>query len=199
MRRVLLFATLVSVAGCNRGPTEAERTALALVEASRSPSGIGPELVNADLVEKVRRIQLVRRTTLDTYDRAKLLEVLAGEAGPDRQYAPADRPQKQRERASRGLAATAKGVCKATQDGQVAADRVHTLTDPMKYVPSEVVAAQQDLESALHDAEAVRLDCAPGRVAVLLVKGSDGKLRVVDLWEPGAASFEVNPNDPTLK
>ncbi len=195
---LVAFAT-ASIAGCRHDPGESERVALALVEAARSPAGIGADLVDADVAEKVRRIQLVRRATLDTYDRGKLLEVLSGEAGPDRQYPPAERPTKQRERASRGLAATAKGACKATRDPRLASDRVQLLVEPLKHVPSEVTAAQQDLAAALHDTEGVRLDCAPGHVAVLLAKGGDGKLRAVDLWELGATSFEVNPNDPTMK
>lgn len=199
MNRYLILAGLIAVAGCKKDTTESERVALAIVAAARTSTGIGPELVDSALTEKVRCMQLVRRTTLDTFNRDKLLAVLNGEGGPDRQYAPADRPQRQRERAARGLAATTRGDCKATPAPQLAADRVKALTDPIEGAPSEVLAAQQELQAALQEAEAVRLDCQPGHVGVLLVKAPDGKRRVIDLWELGASSFEVNPNDPTMK
>ena len=199
-QRMIWIAGLAALAGCHGNDrADSERTALALVAASRSPAGIGPELVDTDLAEQARRLQLVRRATLDTLKREKLLAVLAGAGGPDQQYPPSEWPQKQRERATRGLAATAQGECKATFAPQLAADRVKALTEPMQGVPPEVRAAQQELQSELRDAEAVRLDCQPGHVGVLLVKSAFGGRRAIDLWEFGATSFEVNPNDPAMK
>jgi hypothetical protein len=199
---LLLFAAATLAAGC-RHRQEAERFALDLLAAARSDGGIGPDLVDAQLVEKVRRLALVRRTMLDTHDRDQLLGVLSGEAGPDRQYPAAARAAKQRERATRGLAAVARGACRATVDESRAEMRVKFLVEPFTGAPDEVAVAQAELERGLRSAELVRLDCVDGkdqaRVGVLAVRGDDGKLRAVDIYPIGTGSFEVSPNDPRMR
>ena len=210
MRRALapLIALAVSgaalAAGCRRGGEarggeELERAALELVAASRTDGGVGPEVVDGELVELIRRIQLVRRATLDTNDRDRLLEVLSGESGPDRQYPAAERPRMQRERATRGLREHARGDCKATRDGALTDERMRYLTEPPDGVPPEVAAAQRELATRLQGAAVVRLACAPGSLGVLVVRGADGKARAADVFPLQRSAIGIDPDDPQMK
>jgi hypothetical protein len=197
-----LVICLLLLAGCKRSPDEAERLALGVVEAARSDGGIGPELVDADLIERIRRVQLVRRATLDTTEREALLRVLSGESGPDRRYPPSERPRMQRERATRGVRAHARGACTAKRDDTLTAERMRYLTEPPDGVPVEVAAAQRELIPALRGGVVVRLTCSgegSTSLGVLVVKGNDGKLRVVDLYPLVRNTVEINPDDPAMK
>lgn len=198
--KILIVFLVAAVGGCHtRKPDDEEAFALGLLAAARATDGIRADQVDAELVERVRRSQLTRRMTLDTHDRAKLLEALAGESGPDKQYPVAERPKKQRERASRGLAANAQGQCRAAVDENETATRVKFLTEAIPDVPREGLDARAALASALEGAEVIRLTCAAGPLGILVVRGSDGKLRAVDLYEIGRGSIEWNPNDPGMK
>jgi hypothetical protein len=193
----------LAAAGCPRKaghPGEELEVAQALLAQARAPDGIGTDLVDAEVVERVRRIQLVRRTTLDTREADVLLAALAGEAGPDRQYPEAVRAAKQRERATRGLRAQAHGECKASLDEPGTRGRLKYLLDPINGVPDEVKRAQEQLGSELHEATGARLDCAEGgHIGLLMRRGDDGKLRVVDIWEIGGQPIQFDPNIPGMK
>jgi hypothetical protein len=200
VRSASLLLALACAFGCSSNKSSDQaKFALDLVAASRTAEGIRADQVDADLVEKVRRSQLVRRMRLDTADPTKLLEALSGETGPDRQYPPAERPLRQRERATRGLKANAQGDCQATMDTAEAAVRIKFLTEPLDNVPQQVLDARAELAAALQSAEVIRLTCAASRLGVLAVRGADGKLRAVDLYEIGRGSIEINPNDPSMK
>jgi hypothetical protein len=175
-----------------------ERFALAAVAAARSPEGLGAELVDEDLVERARRLQLVLRSTWDTHDRARLLGAFSGEAlGPDRQYPPAERPLRQRERASRGLRDALDGKCRARRWEDARAARVAWLTTPPggDWWPSEIATAQAELAGLLATAEAARVECDHGDV-VLLVARRDGRRRLVDVFPTERSKLQLNPNDP---
>lgn len=195
---------LLAVApGCRKKAApldDTSRFALSVVEAARSPAGLGADLIDADLVEQSRRMQLVRRTTLDTWEADKLRAVLGGEGGPDRQYPVAERPQKQRERATRGLRATLDGACRASSWPAARDGRVRFLTLPWgPTLPDEVKAAQADLARRLAGAEAARVTCKTGDVVFLIVPGSDGKRRLVDIFPTATPNLVVSPNEPTMK
>ena len=194
---VALGLALVLAAGCRRG-SPVERRALALVEAARSPAGIPATLVDEDLVERIRRVQLERRYAMDTHDRAKLLAVLAGEAGPDEKYPIAERAQKQRERAGRGLVAALHGACTTRVDPEGLAARVGFLTAAIDGAPPEAAAAQSSLARDLAGATLVRVGCDQGLVGVLFVERGDD-WRAIDLFPIGANPFELDPRSPSMK
>lgn len=189
----------LAVAGCMRSSNEIETFAQTVVEAARSDAGIGPMLVDDTLVERVRRVQLARRTLLDTAKLEPILQALSGETGPDRQYPPAERSARQRQRASRGLRANAVGGCRIRADSRVAHERLRFLTEPPQGAPPPLRAEQEALARDLRDAEAVRLDCRSGPIGLLAQRDADRTLRAVDIFSIGASSFEVNPNDPQMK
>lgn len=208
VRRLLTLLTIILIplasVACKRQGDPLARFALSVVDAARSPSGIGPELVDADLVERIRRILLVKRTTLDTWNEKALLDALAGDAGPDRQYPVAERPQKQRERASHALASTLVGDCHAERYDAAARGRVNYLLDSMQgRLPDAVKQAQGELERRLVGAEAVRVTCERGEMVLLVAPGDDGRRKLVDVFTVrpvGAnAAIEMNPSDPSLK
>lgn len=190
-------------AGCKRMPAgrpgEELELAEALLKQARAPEGIGPELVDSEVVERVRRIQLVRRTTLDTMQKDSLLAALAGQTGPDRQYPEAVRAAKQRERATRGLLAHAVGQCHARLDEAGTRERLKYLLDPVEGAPDQVRVAQEELGSSLHEATGARLECEHGQVGLLMRRGDDGKLKVVDLWQIGTPPIGLSPDDPSMK
>jgi hypothetical protein len=175
------------------------RAALEVVVAARSPAGLGAELVDADVVEQVRRIQLVQRTTMDTRQAPALLRALDGDAGPDRQYPPSDRPQKQRERATRGLRDGLSGPCRAARWDTGRDRRVRHLVEPLENVPAAVTEAQSRLARALDGAELARVTCEKSGDVGMLFVPRDGRLRLVDVWALGHSTVEVNPNEPTMK
>jgi hypothetical protein len=205
MRRATgaIVVLALAAAGCPRKaghPGEELEVADALLAQARSPAGIGTDLVDAEVVERVRRIQLVRRTALDTREADTLLAALSGEAGPDKQYPEAVRAAKQRERATRGLRAQAQGDCKASLDEAGTRGRLRYLLDPIKGTPDEIQRAQEQLGSSLHEATGARLDCSQGgKVGLLMRRGDDGKLRVVDIWEIGGQPIQFDPNIPGMK
>ncbi len=186
-------------AGCKNRDKDVEQFALDVVAAARAEPGLGPELVDEELVEQVRRVQLVRRTMLDTFDRAKLAEVLAGEAGPDRQYPPAERPRKQRERATRGLRAVLQGPCRATHDEAGAQIHVQRMVKPVPGQPDEVTRAMADLDRALAPVDGAVVQCESGKVGVVAHRGADGRLKLVDVFDLERSPIEINPNDPSMK
>jgi hypothetical protein len=169
-----------------------------VVDAARSEAGLGPAQVDADLVEQARRLQLVKRTLLDTRDPQRLLEVFSGDAGPDRQYSPSERPRRQLERATRGLRAVLGGRCKAKRWDQARAGRVAFLTAPVEGGPDAVNAGAAALRARLAGAEAALVTCDKGMVAMLVVPGPDGR-KLVDLFPPDRGALEVNPNERTMK
>lgn len=212
MRRLasILFALalLLPAAGCKRKKSatpppprdELSRFALRVVDAARAPAGLGPDLVDDDLVERVRRMQLVKRTLMDTWDADKLLEAFHGEAGPDRKYPPDERPQKQRERATRGLRATLDGPCSAISWSEGLKQRVEFLvTEPNAKLPEEILAGQKELAARLAGAELARVTCTRGDIGFVVVKGKDGARRLVDAFNLVRASMELHPNEPTMK
>lgn len=203
----LAFA-LVGAAGCRKKPPaappppadELSRFALKVVEAARSPAGLGPDLVDDDLVERVRCMQLVKRTLMDTWDPDTLLKAFHGEAGPDRQYVPAERPQKQRERATRGLRATLEGTCSAKPWTEGLKQRVEYLvTEANAKFPEEILAGQKELAARLANAELARVTCTHGDIGFVVVKARDGTRRLVDAFNLVRATMEIHPNEPTMK
>ena len=205
MRRAapIALAFALSGAGCHQRPLppsgEELKVAEKLLAEARSDGGIGTDLVDAEMVERVRRIQLVRRTALDTFDKEKLLSVLAGEGGPDKQYPEAQRPEKQRERATRGMRAQAQGECKAVLDEAGVRARLDYLLSPVKGMPEAVNRAQEELGTMLRQATGARLDCTPGHIGMLMRRGDDGKLKVVDMWQAGAPPIQFDPDSPNQK
>lgn len=205
MRRILpillgLLAAAVSYTAVKFALDGPARFAIRVVEAARSPDGLPAALVDAELVEQVRRVELARRLSLDTADRAALLAALSGEAGPDRQYPPSERPLRQRERATRGLRATLEGRCSAARWPEGGRAWLARITGPTtSRLPDEVVAAQEALRQRLAQAEAVRVTCAAGEVGLLLVRGPDGERRVAEIFPTRAAGIERSPFDPSMK
>ena len=147
----------------------------------------------------MRRLQLVRRTTLDTLKREALLEVLSGEAGPDKQYPASERPKKQRERATRGLVAATDGACRAVRDRSGAEEHVRKLVAPIAGAPAEVLAAEEELDGALRGVDGAVLVCDRGKVGLVMHRASDGKLKLVDMFDLARAPLEIDPNDPGMK
>lgn len=194
---LLLVAALGACQRRGRDRDPAERFALGLIEAARSDGGIRAEQVDDELVEKARRLQLVRRTTLDTFKPDVLRKTLAGEAGPDQQYPVAERPTKQRERATRGLRAGLTGRCAAQNDPKTLAERLTYLTKHIDHVPPEVAVAQDELRRALDGASGVAVACEQGIVGMILVPRAGG-LRVVDLFAIGLP-YEVDYRSPGMK
>ncbi len=198
MRRAGILA-LLALAGCHDPKVEVERFALEVVRAARSPEGIGPDLVDEKLVEKVRCLQLARRMTLDTLKREALVEALSGEVGPDKQYPVAERPKKQRERATHALITTVSGDCRAVHDTPGAEAHVKQLVSPIPGQPEEMQAAETELDIALRGVDGAVLVCGTGKVGVVVHRGGDGKWKLVDLFDLNRQPIEINPNDPTLK
>jgi len=183
------------------------RVALRVLEAARSEAGLDEVLVDAELVERVRRVELVRRMSLDTGARDKLLGALAGDVGPDRQYPPAERPLRQRERATRGLRARLSGACTAErwpEGGAAWVARITSSAGPgQSPLPDEVVAEQRALRDRLSSATSVRVRCERGEVGMLMVRGPGLGLRVAEIFEPrratGGVGIETSPFDPAMK
>ena len=213
-RSLVLVVALTSLAlspGCRKkGPPPIKmsaedqalsRFALSVLEAARSPGGLGPELVDDDLVERLRRVQLVKHTTMDTMDRDKLLAAFAGEAGPDRKYPVAERPAKQRERAARGMNAMLTGTCTAIPWPEGRAARVAFFVAPVDAgpLPDEVRTEQKALGERLAKAEVARVSCQSGEAGFVVVKDGSGKRRLVDAFPLHRATMEVHPNEPTMK
>jgi hypothetical protein len=198
VRRAAILA-LLALAGCRDQKAEVERFALDVVQAARSPDGIGPDLVDDVLVEKVRRLQLARRTTLDTMKREALVEALSGEVGPDKQYPVAERPKKQRERATRGLNATISGNCRAVHDTSGAEIHIKQLVAPIAGQPDEMLTAENEIDIALRGVDGAVLVCDTGKVGVVVHRGSDGKWKLVDMFDLQRQPIEINPNDPNMK
>jgi hypothetical protein len=202
MRRCRLFLVLVvaaATAACHRRPSDPLAAfALSVVDSARSPAGLDAHLVDDELVEAARRLQLVRRTTLDTGDPAQLVAVFHGDAGPDRNYPPAERPRMQRERATRGLRATLEGRCTAVRSETMAAARVHFLVEPLPRLPPEIVEGQQALARQLEGAEVARLTCKRGDVGMLVVRRG-GERKLVDIFPTMRPLVEISPNEPTMK
>ena len=207
-RGPLAFVVLLAVLGfaaCHRAPPPppvdpVAAFALRVVDAARSADGLGPELVDAELVERLRRLQLVLRTTMDTWEPAKLLDVYAGNAGPDRNYPVADRPKMQRERAARGIGATLSGRCTATRWDQAREGRVkYLVTPPEGHLPDEIVRGQAQAAEALAHAEAARVQCERGDAGMLFVKDSAGRYRLVDIFPSQRQVITVHPDDPSMK
>jgi len=197
---VITIALLSSTAGCRRfRRDEPAGAALAVVEAARSPAGIAPEQVDAELVERARRIQLALRASWDTHDRDRLLAAFSGDWGPDRQYPPAERPLRQRERASRGLREGLAGRCRAERWDLARDRRVRWLTAPLdpSFWPKEIARAQAALAQDLAHAEAARVRCdGGGDVVMLLARRDGGPLRLVDVVPTVQSNVQLNPNDP---
>ena len=206
---IVLCALVVFAIGCRKKGAvkrSAEEQALAgfalrVVDAARAPGGLTAELVDDDLVERLRRVQLVKRATMDTMDRDKLLAALAGETGPDRRYPPAERPQKQRERATRGIQAMLGGKCSAQPWPAGLRERVAFFVGPAQAgtLPEEVQAAQREVGQKLAGAELARVTCEQGDVAFVVVKDAAGQRRLADAFPVQRATMVVNPNEPTMK
>ena len=200
----LLVAILSTTASaCHRTPAppsdEVAAFALRAVEESRGP-GIGRDTIDEQLVELVRRVQLVKRATLDTMDKQRLLEVFAGEAGPDKKYDKAERPRMQRERAARGIKQSLSGKCTADRIDEGRDARVHFLTEPLAgEVPAEIVAGVADLARRLTSAQLARVRCEKGELGFLIVRGDAGSLRLIDVFEIRPSPIEIHPDDPSMK
>ena len=180
------------------------RFAARVIDAARSEGGLGEDLVDAELVERVRRVELVRRLSVDTASRQMLLGALAGEVGPDRQYPPADRPLRQRERAARGIKARLAGPCTARRWSEGGAAWIARITGPgQSPLPEEAVAEQRALGGRLAGAWSVRVSCERGELALLLVRGPGLGLRVAEIFDPARATpgvgIETSPFDPNMK
>jgi len=200
MRPFFAIAVALALAGCRKNAKdEIEKFALDAVAAARADGGLGPDLVDADLVEQVRRVQLARRTMLDTFDRQALVAVLAGEAGPDRQYPPAERPLRQRERATRGLRAVLSGPCRASRDTDGAVIHVQRMVAPVVGQPEEVSQAMEQLDGALRGVDGAVVVCEHGKVGLVVHRARDGRLKLVDMIDLEKPPIEINPNDPTMK
>ena len=201
-------ATFAGVWWWRTGPT---RLALAVVEAARSPAGIPEELVDAELVERVRRVELVRRLSLDTAERGRLLDALSGEVGPDRRYPPAERPLRQRERASRGVRGRLQGECRAERWSEGAAAWIARITGGswgggkgpagtgQGSLPEEVIAEQRALRQRLAGAVGVRVWCTHGDLGMLVVRDGLIRRRVVEIFPTRAVTMEISPFDPSQK
>ena len=193
------------VAACHRQPAAppiepVAAAALHVVNAARSEAGIGPELVDENLVETLRRVQLVLRATISTWEPEKLLAAFHGETGPDKQYPVEDRPKMQRERATSGMRSTLAGKCTAKPWDQGKAGRVRYLVQPLAgKLPDEIVQAREQLKDTLAHAEAARVDCESGSAGMLFVKDGAGRYRLVDIFPTQHQTVTVNPDDPTLR
>jgi hypothetical protein len=130
----------------------------------------------------------------------KLLADFHGETGPDRQYPLAERPQRQRERATRGLKALLQGRCEGQPMPAAVKGRVQWLTSAGgAKVPEEIELGMADTARILARAEAVIVSCDKGEAVFLIVPGSDGKRRLADVFSLQQEAMGVSPNDPAMK
>ena len=202
---IAALIAMLTIGACHRAAPKAPADpladfALSVVAAARSPAGIGPDLVDAQLVESIRRLQLVAHTAADTHDPAELMRSYTGQSGPDRRYPPEDRPRMQRERATRGLLAMVDGPCAAESFEPARRGRVAFLTTPLPGdIPGEILRGQQEVADALRGSELARVRCTKGDVAMLTVKDERGRYRLVDMFPTVRSNIEVRPDEPSMK
>jgi hypothetical protein len=177
------------------------RFALRLVDAARAPAGVPEAMVDAEMVERLRRIELVRRLASEEAPAPRIADALRGEAGPDAQYPTEERARRQRERAARGVAATLSGACTAARAPTLARRWVERVTSSAEalHLPAEAVAEQRALAHRLARAEGVIVKCDKGSLGVLVTRSFPLGCRVADLMPMDAPKAPLDPTDPGMK
>jgi hypothetical protein len=176
-------------ASCNRWPREPERFALALVDRART-DGVPDEAIEADLADRVRRVQLLKRVPAERISPETLAELWRGSAPTG---SVADGAQNYRARAAAAIRSVTAGACRAAVDSDLAASRLPLLIQPLTGAPQEANDDKNSLAAALATAKVVRISCDRGAMGLVAVpRQSALHWAVVDLFDAsGPGSVEI--------
>ena len=172
--------------GCHpKRPTE---LATALVEQARRGE-IAPEMIDASMVERIRRVLLLKRIQPELVSTETLLQLWKSTEA--RGSSPADLARERRESAGKSIRASLRGRCQAVEDRDQLTRRLALISAAVAGAPEEANLESQRLGQLLRDAILVRVTCARGAMGVLAVR-TDG-WRAADLYsieEAGEVSVE---------
>jgi hypothetical protein len=185
MRRPWALLVLLAC-GCHpKRPTE---LATALVEQARRGE-IAPEMIDASLVERIRRVLLLKRVQPGLVSTETLLQLWkSSEPGGS---SPADLARERRETAGKSIRGSLRGRCQVVEDRDQLTQRLALISAVVAGAPEEANLESQRLGQLLRDAILVRVTCDRGAMGVLAVR-TDG-WRAADLYsieEAGEVSVE---------
>ncbi len=188
MRPSAALLLLWALACQPKRPTE---LASALVEQARSGE-IAPELIDASLVERIRRVLLLKRVQPDLVSAGTLLQLWNGSASAG--SPPAEVARERRETAAKSIRGSLRGRCRAVEDRDQLDRRLALIGAVVAGAPEEANLESQRLGQLLRGAVLVRVSCDRGAMGVLAVR-TDG-WRAADLYaidEAGEVSLERAP------
>jgi hypothetical protein len=165
------------------------------VVADARAGGIAPALVDDDLADRLRRLQLLKRVPTDSASAAFLLRLWQDD--PESALSQAARRALHRRRAALNLQANLRGQCHAILDAEGTGSRIDFLTRAVARAPAEANQEMARVGQALAGSTVVQVRCEEGAVAMLLVR--EDHWRVVDVFAVktiDVAPLSLRPQSP---
>jgi hypothetical protein len=168
---------LLVLLACGCHPTRPTELATALVEQARRGE-IAPEMIDAALVERIRRVLLLKRVQPELVSPDTLVRLW--KSSDPEASSPADQARERRETAGRSIRASLRGRCQAVEDRDELKQRLAFIGAVVAGAPQEANVESQRLGELLRNAVLVRVTCDRGAMGVLAVR--TGGWRAADLY-----------------